>query len=279
MAKTQATSNYIRLKPIKASQSIALEYQRKLLMLVDKMNDYVSKEINKEYITQKKLIAMDETPVTQFSFVLKRIFARMQKRFDEYSNKFSVDFVNNVSDDTKIKLMNQAQDLITIRPDRFYIGVLNSKKALINENVALIKNLPEKMYQQIYGDVMRAFAKGNNLSDVKSNLYKAGLPPLRDIQYSIKERARQVEKRAKLITRDQFFKATGIINNQRMADAGITKAEWMHSSAGKVPRPDHVKANGKIFDTAKGCLIDGEYILPGEKINCRCVAIPIIELN
>ncbi len=65
----------------------------------------------------------------------------------------------------------------------------------------------------------------------------------------------------------------------RYQELGITEAIWCHSAAGKEPRPSHVKAGKEKlrFDVNKGALIDGEYILPGEKINCRCFAKPVIE--
>ncbi|HHN9167526.1 TPA: phage head morphogenesis protein, partial [Escherichia coli] len=45
---------------------------------------------------------------------------------------------------------------------------------------------------------------------------------------------------------------------------------------GKQPRPSHVKADGKEFDLDKGLYLDGEWVLPGEAINCRCTWSPVI---
>ena len=63
----------------------------------------------------------------------------------------------------------------------------------------------------------------------------------------------------------------------RRKELGIKRAIWRHSSAAKEPRQSHVKANGKMFDVDKGMLIDGEYILPGMKINCGCTSRAVIE--
>ena len=38
-----------------------------------------------------------------------------------------------------------------------------------------------------------------------------------------------------------------------------------------------MEADGRLFDISKGCLIDGEYIFPGELINCACSFAPVIE--
>ena len=64
----------------------------------------------------------------------------------------------------------------------------------------------------------------------------------------------------------------------RQQEAGITKGIWQHSTAGKEPRPTHVKMNGKKFDISKGFYDkdEGEWVMPGQLINCRCTWRPVI---
>ncbi|ELZ1101181.1 TPA: phage head morphogenesis protein, partial [Escherichia coli] len=83
-------------------------------------------------------------------------------------------------------------------------------------------------------------------------------------------------RRAETIARDQNNKATAVIQSERQKKLGITKGIWRHSHAGKQPRPSHVKADGKEFDLDKGLYLDGEWVLPGEAINCRCTWSPVI---
>ena len=266
---------HIELKPIKPNVSIGLNYQSKLIKLLKQLNDAISKEINATY----SAVAMDSNPVTQFSFAIKRVFAKYNKRFKKIADIYANAFVEDVSRDTRRQLMESTKDLITIKPDRDYIGIINTKKALINENVNLINDLPEKMYKDIYGDMMRSLAKGGNQQEIVQGLIKNGLPPLKEIHGDIKLRQQQVLKRARFIARDQTFKANGMINNARMANNGITKAVWRHSGGDKQPRPSHLAADGKVFETAKGCLIDGEYIIVGQLIGCTCFQTPVIEFD
>ena len=58
---------------------------------------------------------------------------------------------------------------------------------------------------------------------------------------------------------------------------GVKYARWVYTYRSETPRESHVEADGRLFDISKGCLIDGEYILPGEKINCKCSFRPVIE--
>jgi len=61
-------------------------------------------------------------------------------------------------------------------------------------------------------------------------------------------------------------------------ELGITEAVWMHSHAGKVPRPTHVAMNGTRFKVAEGMWdsAEGKFIQPGELINCRCTSRSVL---
>ena len=94
------------------------------------------------------------------------------------------------------------------------------------------------------------------------------------LEWTQRYRKAQIE----LIARDQSNKANAVVSRARQLELGITDAIWMHSHAGKNPRKDHVAANGKRYKIAEGCLISGEYIQPGEEINCRCTSRPILPI-
>ncbi|MEY4296110.1 MAG: Aeromonas phage 4, partial [Pseudomonadota bacterium] len=139
--------------------------------------------------------------------------------------------------------------------------IRDSLQAIIAENVSLIKSIPQQYLNDVQGVVMRSYSMGRDLGTMTKEL-QALYPPILN--------------RAKLISRDQSNKANGSVNRTRQLELGIKKAKWMHSSGGKKPRPDHVAADGREYDIADGCLISGEYILPGQKINCRCVSRAIL---
>ncbi len=87
----------------------------------------------------------------------------------------------------------------------------------------------------------------------------------------IAERVDVAESRAELIARDQSLKATGEINEIVQTSAGIEEYEWSTSGDNRV-RDEHEEREGRVFswdDPPE----DGH---PGEAINCRCVAIPIL---
>jgi uncharacterized protein with gpF-like domain len=140
-------------------------------------------------------------------------------------------------------------------------------QAAIGENVGLIKSIASEHLTQVEGLVMRHMQTGRDLGALTSDLTE---------RYDI------TKKRASFIARDQANKMTAVINRTRQNELGITQARWKHSGAGKHPRLSHLAAGrdnggkGVLYDVAKGCLIDGEYIWPGQLPNCRCTSQSVI---
>lgn len=135
-------------------------------------------------------------------------------------------------------------------------------KAAVGENVGLIKSIPTEYLAQVSKYTWSAVEGGFDLKTLTDNLEHA---------YHIGR------NRAKLIAVDQANKVHSVMEQARRKELGIKKAIWRHSAAAKEPRQSHVKANGKVFDIDKGMLIDGEYILPGQKIRCGCTSRSVIE--
>lgn len=80
------------------------------------------------------------------------------------------------------------------------------------------------------------------------------------------------DSRAKLIGRDQVSKATGELNSIRQKEVGINKYRWLTAGDSRV-RTSHKENNGKIFSWGAPPSTGH----PGHDIQCRCVAVPIID--
>lgn len=138
-------------------------------------------------------------------------------------------------------------------------------KTKVPENVALIRSIQQDYHKDIEGIVSRSFLKGRDLSTMADE---------------IKKRGSVTTRRAALIARDQSNKATAQMNAARQKDLGLVYAVWIHSSAGKEPRHNHVKAGREqwVFNTQEGIDFGDSFghVLPGEAINCRCTSRTII---
>lgn len=139
--------------------------------------------------------------------------------------------------------------------------------ATIAENVSLIKSISSEYFTQIQGAVMRSITTGNGLAD---------LVPFLQSHENITLR------RARIIARDQTRKAFSNMNFARMRQIGIQEYEWLHSAGGQKPRRLHQRMSGNIYRVDKPPIIDektGQRGKPGDLINCRCRAVPIIRFE
>jgi SPP1 gp7 family putative phage head morphogenesis protein len=85
------------------------------------------------------------------------------------------------------------------------------------------------------------------------------------------------ESRARLIARDQTLKFNSSLQQAHQTAAGIDSYMWLTVGDGAV-RPEHAALNGKVFRWDAPPIIDGEPLNPGEDIQCRCQAVPQIDL-
>lgn len=154
---------------------------------------------------------------------------------------------------------------------------LEAYKAVAAENVGLIKSIAPEYLDDVQGAVWASVRKGGDLSTLSIELRK---------KYGVTVR------RAALIARDQNNKAKALIENVRRREAGITQAIWLHSTAGKEPRPTHVEMSGNLYfitdqparpgvPAEPAGMYDSDprvkaYVFPGELINCRCVSKAVI---
>lgn len=125
----------------------------------------------------------------------------------------------------------------------------------IAENVALIRSIGNQYLEKVQTHVWDSVLSGMDAHQLSQNLQH---------DFGVATR------RANNIARDQLSKAHSSIERARRLEIGIDEAIWRHSGAGKKPRQSHKKANGHRYSIEKGMCIDGEWIHPGTKINCRC---------
>lgn len=184
-------------------------------------------------------------------------------KFDKMSDRIADQFAAKSFRATDAQMREQlkrAGFAINFKPTK---QSLEAYRAVVAENVNLIKSIQSHYLTQVQSDVWQSVNKGADMAKLSRTLH---------------ERYGSTVKRAALIARDQNAKAKAVLENTRRQQLGITHAIWQHSSAGKEPRPTHVAMNGKRFELKKGMYDsdEGEWIWPGQLINCRCTSRAII---
>lgn len=203
------------------------------------------------------------TPNILLNAALQKWGDKWSKKFDKAAERIAKQFATKSFQAFQTSFRSElakANFIVRFAPTRASLAAFS---ATVSENVALIKSIQQQYHTKVQGDVWRAVTRGSDLNKLSTTL--------RD-SYGV------TVKRAALIARDQNAKAKATIENTRRQELGITQAIWQHSSAGKEPRPSHVAMNGKVFDLKQGMydIEVGEFILPGQLINCRCSSRAII---
>lgn len=129
--------------------------------------------------------------------------------------------------------------------------------AFVTQNVGLIRSLSTSYFDRIERLVYDGARRGVSWQDLKADLRDA-TPATR--------------ARAELIARDQVGKFNGQLAELRQTQAGVDKYRWRTSLDERV-RNSHAAREGKVFAWSDPPE-DGH---PGEPIQCRCYAEPVLE--
>ena len=242
---------------------IRQRYQRRMTALIREMADSVEYWLQAQRKAAPPVLATDSTPAEQMQFEFRKLAERWQGKFDDMAPKVAASFLKNQFRGTSAAMRMALREAgwsieFTMTP-----AMRDAFDASLAENVGLIKSIPSQYLQEVEGIVMRNYAAGRDLKSMAAE---------------IRSRYEIASNRAWLISRDQANKANAVVQRARQTELGITQAIWLHSHAGKTPRPTHVAMNGKRYDVAKGMWDSAvqKWIYPGELISCRCVGRSVL---
>ena len=128
----------------------------------------------------------------------------------------------------------------------------------MERNISLIKDIPNASLQRIETRLRVGIEQG--LSSKK-------------LAEGVQAELGIAKNRSKLIARDQTNKFMGKLTELRQTSLGVQEYFWSTSRDERV-RPSHASKEGKTFSWDNPPADTGH---PGNDINCRCVAIPILE--
>lgn len=254
------------LKPVRPNAGIAQAYESALLSRLDLMHKSILYWIKAQWKANTPVLASDErygsiyegSAANALNLQIARLTRRWKRNFDQGAKELATWFGTKACNRSQAEMKRILKDAGFSVEFKFTPAARDAYAAVINENVGLIRNIPEQYLADIQGAVMRSVAAGRDLGSLTKEL---------EARYGMTRR------RAATIARDQNGKATAVIERVRQIELGITTAVWKHSRGGKHPRASHLAFDGKEYDVIKGAHIDDEWIFPGQKINCRCVSM------
>lgn len=252
------------LKAIRPNAGTEALYRKKIDGLVAQMAASVQYWIEAKYRQNPPEMAMDAVPANVLKKEIGALRSRWEKQFYEAAPRMAEWFSRSVETRTSADMRRILKDGGFSVEFKMTAGMRDVLNANIAENVGLIRSIPQQYLGEVEGLVMRSVQRGRDLGELAKDL---------EARYPITKR------RAALIARDQNNKATSVMQEARRKEIGVTHAIWMHSGGGKEPRPKHVAASGKRYEVGVGLPIGdkGEYVLPGQMINCRCVSRAVVK--
>lgn len=252
---------------IKPSDAIALKYRREMVGMVRAMAKDIHKEVMGVYRPYREMRRAKMVGDASVVEMMVSAFKRLQGKWgdDTEANKQARSFVKAVDGHVVAgftrglrREVKDDDEMVAPSPAIKRLKGLDlrtTQEAAIADNVSLIKSIPEKYLNDVQNDVMRGLQDGW---------------PLDRMSASLQHRYGITKRRADTIARDQCAKVTENLKTKRAIAVGFTEGVWWHSDGSRHPRKSHQAANGKRFDLSKGCEIDGEFIFPGQEINCKC---------
>lgn len=128
----------------------------------------------------------------------------------------------------------------------------------VERNVADIQALSDKTAADIQRLVLDAFDRGMRPEELAAEIAK---------RFDI------AEAKARLIAGNQLSRLSSQVRRDRHVEIGITTFKWVTRNDGRV-RPAHAVKHGRIFPYEGS---RAPSFFPGEEINCRCLAVPIVD--
>ncbi len=245
------------LKEIQPSLGLEVAYRRKLTDLLDRMTKDLHRRLKTAYPATSERLALDDDPVVTLRKVMNLWGRVWTKRFNDAAADIAKMFATRSQQNLEIAFRKRLKDAgftVRFRPTE---RMVSAYRAVIAEQVGLIKSIPAQYLKDVEGAVWRSALKGGDMNALSKELRA---------KYGISAR------RAANIAIDQNAKARTTFEDARRAELGIDEAEWRHSHAGKKPRPTHVAMDRKRYKIKQGMWDPAvqRYVWPSMEPGCRC---------
>lgn len=152
--------------------------------------------------------------------------------------------------------------ILGIVPDIGVAGLERALAAFRSRNLGLIASIAERQHNDLSALMVEAATSGMRAATLKDK---------------IAERFRVSRSRSSLVAKNETLTLNGQLTQIQHLAAGVTEYVW-NSSADERVRDIHVELDGRRFswDDPPISSEDGSVGHPGEPINCRCVAVPVM---
>lgn len=271
----QNRQSILKGQPLNYNAALESKYSVSIKKLVQQMTRETKTEIMKLFKSPvaKEYFAQDESIGSQARILMNKLTSKFSELFGYKSSMLAKTMVINAGKSSATTLHRSLKQLsggISLKTSIITPELEDVSKALIAENVSLIKSIPEQYFKEITGSVMRSISAGG----------------LFDLEPEIQKYEGITSRRAHLIALDQTRKAYTMINKVRLDELGVTHFEWMHTGGSAHPRESHLNIDGMTFSFANliaeqkaAGVPEKDQGLPAYAPYCRCRMLPVYKLG
>jgi len=260
------------------------EYKRIANSYVKLLNETIKKHLPKMMEAYKKERHGDSR-FDDMHDLDNDIRKEMQKAAEELEQKIAAfgleKFLKKIAEMTKSTSIREwkravKQTLGIDLFDDYYKGDFYEQalKKWIDDNILKIRSIPNETLGSMRDIILKGFARGETITTLTK---------------SIQEEYKLSKSKARAIARDQLSTLNSQITQMQQRDAGCNKYRWSTSKDSRV-RDCHRSFHNKVFswdeppeiwyETKKsGRVYTGRRCHPGEDYACRCIALPVFELD
>lgn len=247
------------MRGVKTPKKPEVRYRRQLEALTKKLREDVNTQII-PILRQFESEYVNDT----YARTLEQAFDNLRRSYESiniHAKTVSSSFVGNSNNANKKRFYSAMENAVGINLESIVQneGLEDILVATTRENVSLIRSIPEEYFKKIETLVFTSTTQGDTAGSMIKNIQDIG---------------KTTTKRAKLIARDQSSKLNSALSQQRQQNLGVEEYVWKTSKDDRV-RESHKKNNGKTFRWDSPPKNTGH---PGQDIQCRCVAQPIINI-
>jgi len=264
----------LRGQPLNVNASIQNKYAGELRKMVLQMTRETRQAITNLFRRFPVLdSAMDDSLASQARILTNALTNKFTELFSYRSSKLAktmVDYSQRYATTSLHRSLSQLTGGLSLKTSIITPEIEDVSKAIIAQNVSLIKSIPDEYFKNVTGVVMRSISGAGTFDLVRELDKYAGM----------------TERRAKLIALDQTRKAYSLIAKAKMEALQVKKFEWLHTGGSQHPRDSHIKMNGMIFSFENLIAEQKAINIPERDLGfpsvppyCRCRALPVFDLS
>ena len=270
------------LPALKVNPGLRASYRRALDGLLAEMARDVVGRLLEEYDRMAWRIAPEmaqdgkwRSPAQAMLDAEEKLLKQWRRRFRDESTKQAKKALRDIWRQIKRQRTKALKDLgisVSIDPSRL---TQDRFKALLLENVRLIRTIPEEYFSSLSATINHAIVSGFDRAAMAAELFQKFEPP--SGEKTMRE-YRKWQNHCRFIARDQTSKAVQALAECTDRDLGLTEGIWVHVPGRLSSRLTHIKMNGTRYKLDEG-LYDSavdRMVKPASEINCMCSYRPVI---